>query len=45
MAKYTLDTLPVDYDKYKVIALDLDDTLLRDDKTISEYTISIALLT
>ncbi len=40
MAKYTLDTLPVDYDKYKVIALDLDDTLLRDDKTISEYTIS-----
>lgn len=39
MAKYTLDNLPIDFDKYKVIALDLDDTLLRSDKTISLNTI------
>lgn len=36
MAKYTLDSLPVELDKYKVITLDLDDTLLRSDKSISE---------
>lgn len=39
MAKYTLDNLPIDKDQYKVIALDLDDTLLRSDKTISDYTV------
>lgn len=39
MAKYTLENLPIDKDRYKVIALDLDDTLLRSDKTISENTI------
>ena len=39
MAKYTLDTLPVTHHQYKVIALDLDDTLLRTDKSISDYTI------
>ena len=36
MAKYTLDSLPVELNKYKVITLDLDDTLLRSDKSISE---------
>ncbi|NLK84715.1 MAG: HAD family phosphatase [Aeromonadales bacterium] len=39
MAKYTLENLPIEYDKYKVIALDLDDTLLRSDKSISQFTI------
>ena len=39
MAKYTLDNLPINYDQYKVIALDLDDTLLHSDKTISQNTI------
>jgi len=39
VAKYTLENLPIEYDKYKVIALDLDDTLLRSDKSISQFTI------
>ena len=39
MAKYTIDNLPIVKGKYKVIALDLDDTLLRSDKSISENTI------
>ena len=39
LAKYTLDTLPVTHHQFKVIALDLDDTLLRTDKSISDYTI------
>lgn len=39
MAKYTLDNLPIVKSKYKVIALDLDDTLLRSDKSISQNTI------
>ncbi|MGN1281714.1 MAG: Cof-type HAD-IIB family hydrolase [Succinivibrio sp.] len=40
MAQYTIDTLPVVKDKFKVIALDLDDTLLRSDKSISDNTIT-----
>ncbi len=36
MAKYTLEDLPVEFGKYKVIALDLDDTLLDSKKEISE---------
>lgn len=39
MAKYTIDNLPIVKGKYKVIALDLDDTLLHSDKSISENTI------
>lgn len=39
MAQYTLDTLPVVKGRFKIIALDLDDTLLRTDKSISENTI------
>ncbi len=36
MPKYTLDNYSAEHRKYKVIALDLDDTLLKDDKTISQ---------
>ena len=39
MTTYTLDNLPIDKDRYKIIALDLDDTLLNSRKEISAVNI------